>query len=78
MSVIKNMNAGDRQFYNRVLIGSEYAYIAGHSGGTTENTELLAAPILKDDTTYVPVDLFDKLKMFGQGVFENFVVSVKK
>ncbi len=62
---------------NRVLIGSEYAYIAGHSEGTTENTELFSAPILKDNTTYVPVDLFDKLKMSGQGVFENFVVSVK-
>lgn len=62
---------------NRIQIGNPYAYFAGHSNGTTENAELLCAPILKEDTTYVPFDLFDKLKTSGQGVFENMTVTVK-
>ena len=62
---------------NRIQIGNPYAYIAGHSGGTTENAELLCAPILKEDTIYVPFDLFDKLKTSGQGVFENVTVTAK-
>lgn len=62
---------------NRVQIGSVYAYIAGHSHGTTENAEILRVPILKDEVTYVPYDLFDELKESGQGVFEDTVVRVK-
>ncbi len=61
---------------NRIQIGNAYAYIAGHSGGTTENAELLNAPILKQDVTYVPYDLFDELKVSGQGVFEDMTVTV--
>ncbi len=60
---------------NRILIDSPYAYIGGHSHGTTENAELLRSPILKDGTTYAPFDLFDKLK--NQGIFDQFAVSVR-
>ena len=61
---------------NRIQIGNPYAYFAGHSHGTTENSELLRAPILKNDVIYVPYDLFDKLKMSGQGVFDDITVTV--
>ena len=60
---------------NRVLIGSKYCYIMGHSQGSTENAELLRAPILKNDITYIPYDLILKLK--SQGIFEAFNVSVE-
>ncbi|MCH5185509.1 MAG: M56 family metallopeptidase [Oscillospiraceae bacterium] len=59
---------------NRVQIGSVYVYIAGHSHGSTENDEISEAPVLKDGVTYVPYDLFDKLKKSGQGVFEDMSV----
>ncbi len=61
---------------NRVQIGNVCAYIAGHSGGTTENIELRCAPILKNDVTYVPYDLFAEIAMSGQGVFGSLAYTV--
>lgn len=58
---------------NRVRIGNTYAYIQGHSEGSTENDEILRAPVLKDDRTYVPYDFIEKLKK--QGLFENISVT---
>lgn len=63
---------GDRYdgWINRVRAGSEYAYIGGHSHGSTENVQLVRAPILADGVMYVPYDTFEKLKscerIFGE------------
>lgn len=60
---------------NRVWIGDIYAYIGGHSHGSTQNAELLTSPILKNNITYVPFDLFTKLE--NQGVFKTLTVNVE-
>lgn len=60
---------------NRVQIGSVYAYIGGHSYGSTENTALLSAPVLRDGVTYVPYDLFDEIRASNQGVFLDTIVT---
>ncbi len=72
-----NMNVKLGAIRNRVQIGNSYAYIWGYSGGSTENAELISPPILKNDITYVPYDLFDKLKNSSQGlVFDGMNVAV--
>lgn len=60
---------------NRVQIGSVYAYIAGHSGGSTENAEILSSPVVIDGVTYVPYDLFLKLKD-AEGIFNDLTLAV--
>lgn len=61
---------------NRVRIGAYGAYIGGFSYGSTENDMLTRCPILKDNITYVPYEVFEKLADSGQNVFEGMSVTV--
>ena len=61
---------------NRVNINSQYGYIGGHSAGSTENTEFLCNPVLKNGTTYVPYDVIIKLAQSSQNIFSDISVKV--
>ncbi len=61
---------------NRVRIGTPYFYMAGHSEGSTENASMQLSPVIKDRTTYVPYEFFERMKYSGQGIFEDLSVTV--
>lgn len=68
---------GYNTWINRVQVGSPYAYIRGDNYGSTENTELLAAPVIKNGTVYAPYDLFYKLHESYQGIFHTLEVTAE-
>ncbi len=68
---------GSEFWINRVRVGSPYAYIRGHNYGSTENTELLAAPVIKNGTAYAPYDLFYKLHESYQEIFSTLQVTAE-
>lgn len=60
---------------NRVSVGTEYAYVGGHSYGSTENVQLVRAPMLKNGVLYAPYDLFEKLESC-EGIFSDLSCEV--
>lgn len=68
---------GSELWINRVRVGSPYTYIRGQSYGSTENAELLTAPVIKNGTVYAPYDLFYKLHESYPEMFSTLRVTAE-